>query len=94
MKDPVEKVIADGLTELGIEFEDNKDIENSSIDFYLPDFDLWIEVCQFYTPRKIKQLSCLDDVILIQGLPAAKAFIKLLQNQSRIQNPSTGEDKG
>lgn len=80
MSDPTETIIADGLDLAGIMYERDRELSpgQHSIDFYLPYFDLWIEVCQFHTPRKIEQLSRLDNVILIQGNDAARNFVKLL----------------
>ncbi len=79
--DPVERQVEHALDRAGLSYERNKEIEPGrySIDFYLPDLELWIEVCQFYTPRKIEQLSHIDNVILIQGMGAAVAFTKMLE---------------
>ncbi len=83
MEDPVEKIVADALALAGIQYQRDMEIISDfapahSIDFYLRDFDLWIEVCQFYTPRKLKQLEFLPNAILIQGKDAALAFAKLI----------------
>jgi len=79
-QDPTEAIIADGLRAAGIEFQRGRELEPGrySIDFYLPDHDLWIEVSQHHTPRKIEQLSRLPDVVLIQGNQAARGFIALI----------------
>ncbi len=83
MENPVEKIVADALIMAGISYKQNIETvtaegKSHSIDFYLPNFNLWIEVCQFYTPRKIEQLSTLSNAILIQGKNAALAFAKLI----------------
>jgi len=85
MEDPVEKIVADALVSANVLYRRDQEVfyptqnRNRSIDFYLPDFDLWIEVCQFYTPRKLEQLAVLQDAILIQGKGAALTFAKLLK---------------
>jgi hypothetical protein len=48
------------------------------IDFYLPDYGVAIECKRFHTSRSLKQLSEHPEIILIQGLQAAKAFRALL----------------
>jgi hypothetical protein len=50
------------------------------IDFYLPDYDVAIECKRFHTPRSLRQLSAHKEIILIQGMQAAKAFRALLKN--------------
>ena len=79
MEDQVEKIIYEGLDKRRIEYSRNKVTGGREIDFYLPEFDLWIEVCQFYTPRKIKQLENIPNIILIQGRHAASLFISLIK---------------
>ncbi|MBP6924702.1 MAG: hypothetical protein KBB78_03995 [Candidatus Pacebacteria bacterium] len=49
------------------------------IDFYLPDFGVAIECKRFHTSRSEKQLSENPEIILIQGMNAAKAFKALLE---------------
>lgn len=78
MEDPLEKLLANKLEELNIRFRRDEPTTHGTIEFYLPEYQIFIEVCQFYTDRKIKQLSDVKDVILIQGFSAVKAFIKLL----------------
>ena len=77
---PVEIFVEGVLRRAGVKYERDRELSpgQHSIDFYLPDQDLWIEVCQFHTPRKIEQLSRLPDVVLVQGFGAAKGLGKLL----------------
>ena len=81
MEDPVEMIVAKALERAGVAYERDKELEPGryTIDFYLPYMGLWIEVCQFYTARKIEQLARLPDVILIQGRVAAEGFARLVQ---------------
>ena len=48
------------------------------IDFYLPTFHVAIECKRFHTPRVQKQLEKHPEIILIQGMEAAKTFAALL----------------
>lgn len=76
--DPVEDLVARGLSSHGIAFERNTIQSGREVDFYLPKQNLAIEVCQFYTPRKDKVLQDLPNVIIIQGLEAAASFLSVL----------------
>jgi hypothetical protein len=44
------------------------------LDFYLPEFDVYIEICAYYTARKIEQASRVDNLILLQGRKAVELF--------------------
>lgn len=95
--DPVEAVITAALKRAGIAYRRNvwpwpAETERR-LDFYLPDLDLYIEVTRMHTPRKIEQLKGLENVLLIQGLPAARAFIALLErcgatNENPLATPA------
>ena len=80
MQCPVETVIKKFLVANNIEFIGD-DYNEAKLDFYLPAYDIYIEVCQFHTPRKIEQLSRHKNVILIQGIEAAKALVNILSNK-------------
>lgn len=74
--DPVERIIADALNNLGIEWEQQQ--HNGALDFFLPNYNLHIECKQFYTERVTKQLELYPDVVLIQGRKAAEQFAIML----------------
>jgi hypothetical protein len=78
--DPLESAVAKALDKAGIRYIHEHDAANAwpYLDFYLPDHDLFIEVARCYTPRKIEQLSRVDNVIFIQGLEAAEAFAAMI----------------
>ncbi len=83
--DPVEARVAHALKRAGYEFEYEKPTKTNvtvgtsrRIDFYVPSLDLWIECKRFWTSRTERQLHGLDNVLLIQGLPAAIAFEKMI----------------
>ena len=75
--DPVEAVIFYGLKKAGLEFTYGHRTK-SNFDFHLTGRGVFIEVCRFHTPRKIRQMEGAENVILIQGLDAARVFCSLL----------------
>ena len=78
-KDPCEQIVAEALTQKGITFVTERERKEQQLDFYLPDFDLFIEVKQFSTPRTAAQIAGMENVLVIQGRAAANAFAKLLE---------------
>ena len=78
--DPVERIIEDFLIETGVSYikDQRHPYADRTLDFYLPTYDLFIEVKQFHTERAVKQLAGLTNVLLVQGIPAARALVKLL----------------
>jgi hypothetical protein len=75
MIDPVEHIIMVALNAAGIRFvRDNE----ADLDFYLPDYDTYIEVKQFHSKRILEQMSRVPNVIVIQGRTAAETFSKAL----------------
>lgn len=74
--DSLEKRVADILDKKGIKYIHESEGENQRLDFFLPDFNIFIEVKQFSTPRSSDQLASQDNVILIQG----KKSIVFLEN--------------
>ena len=77
--DPVETIVSEALTSRGIRFTTERTNAGQRLDFYLPDFDLLIECKQFSSGRTAAQIEGLQNVILIQGLPAARAFAELVR---------------
>jgi hypothetical protein len=77
MPDPVEELIAEGLTRAGVKFL-RHGLICAGLDFYLPDFSIWIEVKRFHSPRIAEQMSRVPNVIVIQGLTAALVFVALI----------------
>lgn len=75
--DPVEQPIADALDIAGIRYERDK-----PLDFFLPELGLHIECKQFYSERAVRQLEGKRDVILVQGVEAAKFLaLRIVQAQ-------------
>lgn len=72
ISDPVERVIAYALSDVGLKFIHGG--PHPALDFYLPDFDLHIECKRASTPRIAEQMSRFDRVIVVQSLEAALIF--------------------
>ena len=73
--DPVERIIADALDKAGIAYVCETDQENSArLDFYLPDTGIYIEAKRMASDRSAEQLRRANNVILVQGLEAARAL--------------------
>ena len=79
MEDPIEAIVAAGLRGAGIPFERGDDVSfRPPLDFYLPGFDLYVEVKQFHSERIARQMSLAPNVIAIQGRAAAQAFVSMI----------------
>lgn len=77
--DPVEERIANILSSLCIEFKRNVVAPNGrNLDFHVLKPDVWIECKQFFSDRTNEQIAGLDNIILIQGIKAAEAFVDML----------------
>lgn len=74
-EDPVEAIIRQALDRAGLPYR-----RDDPLDFELPSGDrrLAIECKRFYTPRIAEQLEGRDNVILVQGLEAARFLACLL----------------
>lgn len=80
ISDPVEAIVADGLTRAGILFiHDSEGAEvNCGLDFYLPTAEVHVECKRFRSERTEGQMARVKDIIVIQGVGAAKAFAALV----------------
>lgn len=78
--DPVERIVATGLAERGIQFVHEPD--DTNLDFYLPKYGVYIECKRFHSERSNEQLSRAANVILIQGYEAAHCFANMLKGLS------------
>lgn len=75
-RDPMEAATAEVLALAGVRY--HREHRESGLDFYLPDFDVYIEVKQFHSDRIAAQMSRRRNVIAIQGLGSLDALKKLL----------------
>lgn len=84
ISDPLEKIIENILIKNNIKFEHEKKFENIDIrlDFYLPDYDIFIEVKKFHSERTSKQLKVFENIILVQG----KKSVTFLEKYLNIKN--------
>lgn len=78
IKDPVELEVAMGLDEAGIRYNHDTQGNTNGLDFYLMDYDVYIECKAFHTERSNEQLKRAPNIILIQGIGAARLFRKLV----------------
>lgn len=73
--DPMEKIIAESLP---VRFEHEK----NGLDFYLPDYDVYIEVKQFHSDRISEQMKRQKNVIVVQGVVAVRFMSEILRGLS------------
>lgn len=76
--DPIELIVANGLTSAGIEFIHENEGGTFNLDFFLPEQKIYIEVKQFHSERIAEQSSRVENIIVIQGRHAAKEFAKMI----------------
>lgn len=82
--DPLERAVIKALDASGVEFvhdsQDNKRTHN--LDFYLPRYDVFVEVKQFHSDRIAEQMSRAPNVIALQGVGSVALFSILLARLS------------
>lgn len=85
-EDPMENLIAEALISAGVRFtaEGRKlgrpqTPDDITLDFHLPDLDVWIEVKQFHSDRIVRQMAQAPNVIVAQGRPAVEALAKWIR---------------
>jgi hypothetical protein len=80
-KCPLEQQLETALTDAGIKFL--RENENPlALDFYLPEYDLYLEVKSGFTPRAAKQMERASNVIVVQGMRST-SFIAMLLTGNR-----------
>jgi len=75
--DPMERQIADALDAAGVEFEHERQPE--CLDFYLPAFDVFIEVKRMHSERIEKQMARAPNVIAAQGYKSVALLATLFR---------------
>jgi hypothetical protein len=78
--DPVEFIVRNALAMRGVDFTEG-DKNDDRLDFHLPDLGVSIECKQFFTPRISEQMQRSENVIVIQGVGAAKAFFLMMTGE-------------
>ena len=76
--DHLELAVIDLLIANQIRFIHESQNNDSRLDFYLPDYDVYLEVKQYHTDRVNGQLASQENVILIQGKKSLAMLVKLL----------------
>lgn len=78
LTDPVEIIIADALRSAGIDYVTEIDPRALHLDFYIPCLDLHIEAKRHHTDRILDQMRRSDNIIVIIGIDAARAFARMI----------------
>lgn len=76
--DHLENKVAESLDKAGILFVHQSENKDQQLDFYLPFFDVYIEVKQYHADRIARQMSSKDNVIAVQGVKSVELLIRLL----------------
>lgn len=76
--DHLEKKVAEALEEVGIEFIHESESKEQALDFYLPRFDVFIEIKQFHADRISRQMLSRDNVIAVQGMKSVNLLVEML----------------
>lgn len=74
--DPVERAVEALLKDGGVKYERHN---SARLDFYLPDFDIYIECKQFPTERIVEQLGRAECVVVIKGRRTVAALRDLIK---------------
>lgn len=85
--DPIERIIADGLDAAGIRYvhETQSKELTLALDFYLPDFCIFLECKQFWSQNLNNQMQRASNIIAIQGRAAAYAFVSMISREAIMQ---------
>jgi hypothetical protein len=76
--DELEEQVAVILDKKGINYIHESENKSQILDFYLPDYDIFIEVKRFYTERVVRQLDSQENIIFIQGIKSINFLKKIL----------------
>lgn len=78
-RDPIERIIGDALTARGVVFEAPAFFENGSTSLDFRVGDVFIECKSYHTDRIAIQTARAANVIVIQGIEAAKWFASMIE---------------
>lgn len=81
MTDPCESIIAEALDRAGIQYDRNS---AQQLDFHIPRLDIFIECKQFHSERIAAQTARAPNIIITQGLHAAKVLAAWIEGQSAM----------
>ncbi len=87
----MERDIHLSLTRAGIIAIHESQGGTSGLDFFLPDYDVYIEVKAFHANRIARQMAAKPNVIAVQGLSAVNFLIFLLNSKIGGCEPSSND---
>lgn len=82
--DHLEQRVAEALDEVGIEFIHESEDKEQALDFYLPCFDVYIEIKQFHADRISRQMLSKDNVIAVQGMKSVNLLVGILLRSGSV----------
>lgn len=91
--DNTEKQIGEILEKAGIRFVHESEDNTLKLDFYLPDYGIYIEVKRFYSNRSSKQLSSEESIIFIQGVKSVMFFKTFISDLSQCSLNKVWDNK-
>jgi hypothetical protein len=82
--DPMEESVERWLLANNIQFRRGDDMK-TRLDFFLPDFNVYIECKRFHTPRINDQMERAPDIIVIQGTASLRFLDSLISRAVATQ---------
>lgn len=83
--------VGEALSNAGIKFIHESQGLDIPLDFYLPEYKVYIEVKKFHSDRTCKQLQQSDNIVLIQGRQSI-LFLEFILNSIMNDKPVTVEN--
>lgn len=77
--DFLEESVGNTLQVADIRFIHESESASQTLDFYLPDHGVYIEVKQYYSDRTSRQLQTKDEVIVLQGKKSVAFFNSIVK---------------
>lgn len=78
MADPLEAAVEAALIHAGVEYL-RENGHSRRMDFYLPGWDVWVEVKAMHSPRIADQMAREKNVIAVQGIDAARLLAAMIR---------------
>lgn len=75
--DDLEQRVGELLKKVGIKAIHESINKESALDFYLPDYEIYIEIKKYHSDRVINQLKSRDNIILVQGRKSVE-FLEII----------------
>jgi hypothetical protein len=75
---PLENQVAEALTKAGVRFVRDSE-ESKNLDFYLPDFNIYLEIKGGFTKRIANQCKRDANVIVVQGVKSTEFICRLIK---------------